>query len=281
MCTRKPQEEPLIFAARCDGLAHEYLSQCNPEQALHSSQIFALILLHNAKLPTQTVDNISLQLHTDAKERIELDENIVCIPRSEIQSFCATVIDAGNVVATATTDGIVAHINDIAAKAQHIQNDHLQPTHADDAHRSIYLEDAVAAVSKLNSTDTGITRNADAYQGSSLITKRHSCMTGPSSYRRAKHNTSPLTIDARKRTTRCTARGELGHWYADKECPRNETHPVTSTKRSTKKSNPRSSGSRQVYNFTQHTQYGKKRSHEYRADADDSGAGQWRTFFRG
>ena len=138
-------------------MAYDYLSQSNSEQSHLESQIFALMLIDNAKLPPQTMNSLAIQLANDAKDRKDDFFCIAAIPIKRIERLLEIAKDVKNSYSRQSSID--------AIKMNHIFQLHDETKKILDTQKSlhekrgsvdypIYLDDAASAVRKLDKVET-------------------------------------------------------------------------------------------------------------------------------
>ena len=233
MCTRKTTEDPAVYTSRFEGLAHDYLSQSSGQQGQLESQIFALMLIDNAKLPAQTVNALTLQLTADAKQRAVENDPIVYISFSQLSSLVDMITYAkesyGSIQQVDAC--LLTDLSKNADDALKILRSYENMTRSQAALHPIYLDDAATALRKLEMTETvdDCSRQLQELKTSMMTLKRKHNLQFAGSHGnidegsfRIQQPQSFKSIKERKLVTSCASCGKKGHWWADRDCPNHE-----------------------------------------------------------
>eukprot|EP00171_Calliarthron_tuberculosum_P004903 IDg4903t1 len=233
-CIRRSDELPSKFATRFRGLASEYIALAVTSSTDKESQLIGMILLENAKLDENTNNAIEIQLVTQSKQR-KKDTPAANLKFSlELRNYLVEKLEE----LAKTTDSeprlrnkvdLAKAIADVASELSSLENqEHANPTQEESAGHHILLEDVFNALSSLSSTPTitgtTIKTKVDklSQQMSSMLTKRRLDNLRGTPMQNDTSDSKKRRIDALKSKSKCSACGEIGHWYKDIDCKLNK-----------------------------------------------------------
>jgi len=249
-CVRHDKEQPSKYATRFRGLASEYMSLAGVSATEQESQLMAMVMLQNARLPQDTQNAVKLQLVTQSQQKSQQSAiKPISVPKEvleELSRKIKAVIDDLKLADTLTVEGgnedeVVEvrsisladyeNIQDSLATVLEVPDSQLAKSHqSSSASREttskIYLDDVYNVLQSLDSSP----------DPQSAAAVKQTAPFKPEDFKKAVEKATLLawktwqpptrdspnftrTMAERKKKSRCHRCKKRGHWKNDDECP--------------------------------------------------------------
>ena len=254
MCIRSNSEQPSEFATRFRGLVSQYMSLTGISVTETESQLMAMIMLQNSRLPHDTQNAVKLLLVTQVQQkRASQIAKAVKLSVHDTENLKNYVRDASDIYGKA--DGIevpdnngqseqrrtlseadLSRLIDIATNMTHL----LQcVTREGDSGHDIYVDDVFNALQSLDS-DSSQQKNHNSTSKRTSRDDFHVAVqkaTMMAIQNQREYSIGALTVQPRRQSTKLTERKmnsrchrckRKGHWKGDAECPMTKRRKISS-----------------------------------------------------
>lgn len=211
-CVRHNNESPIVFARRFKGLASLYLNNCHSGNTIQDSQLFAMILLQNAKLPETTMNHLILQLISESttKGSSHISENVT-LSEVKVKSIMHSTANIASTLAQEHADISICQqmINQTSEDLRIILELHDKRTKEFKNIPNLTLNAAARAVSEIS---VNLTDGSEKSLHGTMLGKRvihHQPEPSSNNKRRIPIGEGP------KANSNCKACGKKGHWWKD------------------------------------------------------------------
>ena len=249
-CIRLQNEQPSQFATRFRGLASKYMSLAGVSATEQESQLLAMVMLQNARLPSDTQNAVKIQLVAQGQQRTSSSQSPLPVSKdfmNNLSNMMATLstayqsADTGNVAGPSGNDtemrifsvSAYDHILQMIKNAAQITSAELSRTRIATASRDtkhkIYLDDVYNILKSLDTSGKLFKQRSSiehkdkglfVAEEHTLLPKSAALFAATASRKRPTrlHNKS-RKFSERKKNTTCHSCKQTGHWRGDPECP--------------------------------------------------------------